>query len=220
MQPSIERTLMRSIAAKAKIVRCTASDVGATRTIASGSRIFSATSAQFNRNAPYIPLSCTTSPIQHQLQVVRSKSSSVGDTTTAMVLKESYEYIVVDATTHPGVGIITLHRPKALNALCDGLFADLIHAATVLDQNHDDIGCMVLTGSTKAFAAGADIGEMKDRTFDYAYTKVSLRFNLPKACYRSIFTVIICLFYRMTIIRICSMSGPTSRKFRNQLSPR
>jgi enoyl-CoA hydratase/carnithine racemase len=89
-------------------------------------------------------------------------------------LKESYEHILVDATTHPGVGVITLHRPKALNALCDGLFADLIHAATALDQNNDDIGCIVLTGSTKAFAAGADISEMKDRTFDYAYTKVGL----------------------------------------------
>jgi enoyl-CoA hydratase/carnithine racemase len=88
-------------------------------------------------------------------------------------LKESYEHILVDATTHPGVGVITLHRPKALNALCDGLFADLIHAATALDRNNDDIGCIVLTGSTKAFAAGADISEMKDRTFDYAYTKVS-----------------------------------------------
>ena len=35
-----------------------------------------------------------------------------------------------------------------------------------------DIGCLVLTGSTKAFAAGADISEMKDRTFDYAYQTV------------------------------------------------
>jgi hypothetical protein len=87
-------------------------------------------------------------------------------------LKDSYEYVLVDSShRETGVGLITLHRPKALNALCDDLFLDLIHAATALD--HDDtIGCLVLTGSTKAFAAGADISEMKDRTYDYAYKKV------------------------------------------------
>jgi len=51
------------------------------------------------------------------------------------------------------VGIITLHRPKALNALCDALFEDLIHAARALDED-DDVGCIVITGSGKAFAAG------------------------------------------------------------------
>lgn len=64
--------------------------------------------------------------------------------------------------------MITLNRPKALNALCDDLFKDLVHAGKALDAD-DDIGCMVLTGSTKAFAAGADISEMKERTFDFAY---------------------------------------------------
>jgi 1,4-dihydroxy-2-naphthoyl-CoA synthase len=93
----------------------------------------------------------------------------VSATTT---LKESYEYVQID-TTHrdKGVGVITLNRPKALNALCDALFVDLIHAATALDQD-DAYGCLVLTGAGKAFAAGADIAEMKDRTFDYAYQKV------------------------------------------------
>ena len=89
-------------------------------------------------------------------------------------LKDSYEYIQVDHRgAELGVGVIALHRPQALNALCDALFADLIHAATALDQD-DTIGCLVLTGSTpKAFAAGADISEMKDRTFDFAYQTVS-----------------------------------------------
>ena len=51
-------------------------------------------------------------------------------------------------------GLITLNRPKALNALCDGLLNDLIHAATVFD-NDDNVGAIVITGSEKAFAAGA-----------------------------------------------------------------
>ena len=90
--------------------------------------------------------------------------------TPAAALKDEYEFVKVEKP-HENVGVITLHRPKALNALCDGLFADLIHAATALD-NDDAVGCLVLTGSPKAFAAGADISEMKDRKFDYAYKKV------------------------------------------------
>ena len=97
-------------------------------------------------------------------------------TTTAnknvVILKDSYEYIQVDRRANIGVGVIALHRPQALNALCDALFQDLLHATTALDQD-DAIGCLVLTGSTpKAFAAGADISEMKDRTFDFAYKTV------------------------------------------------
>jgi len=84
-------------------------------------------------------------------------------------LKDKYEYVEVEKLD--GVGLIRLNRPKALNALCDDLFKDLVHAGQALDADKD-IGCMVLTGSTKAFAAGADITEMKDRTFDYAYQTV------------------------------------------------
>lgn len=83
---------------------------------------------------------------------------------TLATLKDSYDHVVVetvmpmpvpDATaTRGGVGIIKLNRPKALNALCDALFADLIHAATALDKDAR-IGCLVLTStSPKAFAAG------------------------------------------------------------------
>ena len=50
----------------------------------------------------------------------------------------------------------------------DALFDDLIHASTAMDE---DIGCLVVTGSDKAFAAGADISEMKDRTFEYMYKR-------------------------------------------------
>ena len=55
---------------------------------------------------------------------------------------------------------VTLNRPKALNALNGPLMADLIAALTHLD-NDPGVGCIVLTGSEKAFAAGADIKEME-----------------------------------------------------------
>jgi len=90
-------------------------------------------------------------------------------------LKDSYEFVKVERVVESddsrnGVGVITLDRPKALNALCDALFDDLIHASGALD-NDDQIGCMVLTGSEKAFAAGADISEMSTKQFSEAYSQ-------------------------------------------------
>jgi len=67
-----------------------------------------------------------------------------------------------------GVGVITLHRPRALNALCDALFVDLIHAIQAFEDD-DEIGCVVLTGKGKAFAAGADIEEMSSKDFAQVY---------------------------------------------------
>lgn len=66
------------------------------------------------------------------------------------------------------VGIITLHRPDTLNALCEKMVREL---ANVLDRCESDpeIHCLVLQGSDKAFAAGADIREMKDKTYMEAY---------------------------------------------------
>jgi 1,4-dihydroxy-2-naphthoyl-CoA synthase len=90
---------------------------------------------------------------------------------TSTGLREEYEF--VKAWKEGKVGILQLHRPKALNALCDALFDDLIHAGRAFDQD-DDVGCMVLTGSTKAFAAGADIAEMSIKTFDQVYSAVRL----------------------------------------------
>ena len=62
------------------------------------------------------------------------------------------------------MGVITLNRPKALNALCAALIEELAQA---LDDYEADpgIGCILLTGSEKAFAAGADIKEMKDKDY-------------------------------------------------------
>ena len=73
-----------------------------------------------------------------------------------------YENILVE--TRGRVGLITLHRPQALNALCNDLMDELTHAVEGFDAN-EDIGCMVLTGSPKAFAAGADIKEMSSKTY-------------------------------------------------------
>ncbi|MGC6534161.1 MAG: enoyl-CoA hydratase [Parvibaculales bacterium] len=73
-----------------------------------------------------------------------------------------YENILVE--TRGAVGLMTLHRPQALNALCHALMDELTHAIEAFDAD-ESIGCMVLTGSAKAFAAGADIKEMADKSY-------------------------------------------------------
>ena len=73
-----------------------------------------------------------------------------------------YENILVDR--RGAVGLISLHRPQSLNALCDALMDELTHAIENFEAD-DAIGCMVLTGSAKAFAAGADIKEMAGKTY-------------------------------------------------------
>ncbi len=78
----------------------------------------------------------------------------------------SYENILVE--TRGRVGLITLNRPKALNALNDALMDELGDALALFDAD-EDIGCMVITGSDRAFAAGADIGAMKDWSYMDVY---------------------------------------------------
>lgn len=78
----------------------------------------------------------------------------------------AYENIVVE--TRGQAGLITLNRPKALNALNSALIEELGDAIDTF-ENDDKIGAMVLTGSEKAFAAGADIKEMQSKTFVDAY---------------------------------------------------
>ena len=79
----------------------------------------------------------------------------------------TYENIILEK--QDGVGVITLNRPKALNALCAALIDELGSALDDLESDDDGIGCILITGSEKAFAAGADIKEMKDKTFQDAY---------------------------------------------------
>ena len=70
--------------------------------------------------------------------------------------------------THGSVGLIRLNRPQALNALSVKLIAELAEALDRFEAD-DAIGAIVLTGDERAFAAGADIKEMKDKTFMEAY---------------------------------------------------
>ena len=79
----------------------------------------------------------------------------------------SYEMIQVRVEADK-VGIITLNRPKQLNALNDQLMNELGEALAAFDAD-ESIGCMVVTGSEKAFAAGADIGAMATYSFTDVY---------------------------------------------------
>lgn len=78
----------------------------------------------------------------------------------------SYETLLVEKRDR--VTLITLNRPKALNALNSQVLADLIDALEAFDKD-DSQGCAVLTGSEKAFAAGADIKEMATQSFADMY---------------------------------------------------
>jgi enoyl-CoA hydratase len=77
-----------------------------------------------------------------------------------------YENIIVE--TIGKVGLIRLNRPKALNALNDQLMGELGSALQQFDAD-ENIGCMVITGSDKAFAAGADIGAMAGYSYMDVY---------------------------------------------------
>jgi len=79
----------------------------------------------------------------------------------------AYEHIIAEKRGR--VGLITLNRPKALNALCSPLIDELGAALTDFEADND-IGAIVLTGSEKAFAAGADIKEMSERDFIDVYS--------------------------------------------------
>ncbi|NNF79355.1 MAG: enoyl-CoA hydratase [Rhizobiales bacterium] len=78
----------------------------------------------------------------------------------------AYETILVD--TKGKVGVITLNRPKVLNALSLDLSGELCAALADFDAD-EKVGCIVITGSEKAFAAGADIKEMQSMNYMDAY---------------------------------------------------
>jgi enoyl-CoA hydratase len=78
----------------------------------------------------------------------------------------AYEHIIVE--TRGRVGLITLNRPKALNALSPALMQELSDALDGFEVD-DTIGCMVITGNDKAFAAGADIKAMQDKSYMDVY---------------------------------------------------
>ncbi|RAK80746.1 enoyl-CoA hydratase echA [Aspergillus fijiensis CBS 313.89] len=109
----------------------------------------------FARHCSRLVASRTARPLSTHLRTYTSATSA-------------YEHILT-STPKPGVGLITLNRPKALNALSSPLFRELNDALTKYDEDKD-IGAIIITGSEKAFAAGADIKEMAPLTFSAAYT--------------------------------------------------
>jgi enoyl-CoA hydratase len=78
----------------------------------------------------------------------------------------TYQNIIVE--TQGRVGIIRLNRPQALNALNRALITELGQAIDAFEAD-GAVGCLLITGNEKAFAAGADIKEMADKTFIEAY---------------------------------------------------
>src|ERR1700759_2940609 len=78
----------------------------------------------------------------------------------------THETILVEREDR--VGIITLNRPKALNALNSQVMDEVTTAAAEFD-NDPGIGAIIITGSEKAFAAGADIKEMSSKTFSEVF---------------------------------------------------
>ncbi len=78
----------------------------------------------------------------------------------------AYDNIIVD--TKGPVGIITLNRPKAMNALNSAIVGEIGRALDAFEAD-EAIGCIVITGSEKAFAAGADIKEMQSKSYIDAY---------------------------------------------------
>ena len=73
-------------------------------------------------------------------------------------------YETISSRRKGRVGLITLNRPKALNALNAQLIDELNEALDAFEAD-DGIGCIVITGTEKAFAAGADIKEMQSKTY-------------------------------------------------------
>ena len=97
------------------------------------------------------------------------------------------------------MGVIRLNRPRALNALCDGLMTELGEALKDFDGD-DGVGAIVLTGSEKAFAAGADIAEMQNRTYMDCYMK---NFLSERGCWWAL--------NRDPVLLFCIQSHVTSR---------
>ncbi|HPR08923.1 MAG TPA: enoyl-CoA hydratase-related protein, partial [Denitromonas sp.] len=101
----------------------------------------------------------------------------------------SYENILVE--TRGRVGLITLNRPKALNALNDVL-VDEVGAALDAFESNDNIGAIVITGSEKTFAAGADIGAMATFSYMDAYLSdyITRNWERVKTCRKPIIAAV------------------------------
>ncbi len=90
----------------------------------------------------------------------------------------AYQNII--AEKRENVGVITLNRPKAMNALNEALDDEMAKALDDFEAD-DDVGCIVIAGSDKAFAAGADIKEMQAKTYMDAYLDDFITRNWERA---------------------------------------
>jgi len=100
-------------------------------------------------------------------------------------------YANIIAEMRGKVGLITLNRPKALNALNDAL-VDEVSAALDNFEADENIGAIVITGSDKAFAAGADIGAMKDFSYMDAYKSnyITRNWERVKTCRKPVIAAV------------------------------
>ena len=101
----------------------------------------------------------------------------------------NFEYII--AETRGRVGLITLNRPKQLNALCDALVDELCTALNTFEAA-EEIGAIVITGSEKAFAAGADITAMKNFSYMDAYKNdyITRNWERVKTCRKPVIAAV------------------------------
>jgi enoyl-CoA hydratase len=88
----------------------------------------------------------------------------------------------ITAEKKQNVGVITLNRPKAMNALNEALVDEMARALDDFEADAE-IGCIVITGSEKAFAAGADIKEMQSKSFTDAYLDDFITHNWERAAH-------------------------------------
>ncbi|XP_035825374.1 enoyl-CoA hydratase, mitochondrial-like [Aplysia californica] len=101
-----------------------------------------------------------------------------------------YENIKVEKRGEKqNVFLIQLNRPKALNTLCDALFSEINAALDITDADKD-VGAIVITGSDKAFAAGADIREMMQKTFHEVFTADFPDFSAFDRCRKPILAAV------------------------------
>jgi enoyl-CoA hydratase len=101
----------------------------------------------------------------------------------------SYETILLDKKGR--VGVVTLNRPEALNALSNQLMDDMTDALKALDAD-EDIGCIIITGSEKAFAAGADIKEFAPKSYMDAYFEdlITANWEQPTRCRKPVIAAV------------------------------
>lgn len=101
----------------------------------------------------------------------------------------TYQYLLAEKIDR--VGLLTLNRPKQLNALNDGLMDELTAALDTFEAD-SDIACILITGSDKAFAAGADIEAMKDWTYIDVFQAdyITGRWERVKSCRKPVIAAV------------------------------